>query len=223
MPSGRGQVVITESRDEPLVVGPKSQASTVPTASLSAGVAFTGAGFGTLCRLPVVELVNQDVDADVVWPNMRWDDCFADGHAVGVLDRLESQMIRLLRSGPQPNSQVLAAEQAIRRGATLDSVAARVGADRRRLVPVFRNVVGFGPKHYQRLVRFQRVLREMRTTSPASITQLAIAHGYADQSHLTREFREFAGMTPGRLHGQASLAHNHVIVGSDAPGSHPSP
>lgn len=107
-----------------------------------------------------------------------------------------------------------AAERAIRDGARIDAVACAVGADRRRLVPAFREEVGLAPKRYQRIVRFQCALRTMRAAAPAPLAAIAASCGYADQAHMSRDFREFSGLTPGRLHGATSTAHNHVPSGT---------
>jgi AraC-like DNA-binding protein len=46
------------------------------------------------------------------------------------------------------------------------------------------------------LVRFDRVRRRL-DVSPPQWAQLAAELGYADQAHLVREFREFAGTSRG--------------------------
>jgi AraC-like DNA-binding protein len=57
--------------------------------------------------------------------------------------------------------------------------------------------VGYGPKTLDRVLRFQR-FRRLREHRVASLAQLAFESGYADQAHLTREYRRLAGTTPGR-------------------------
>ena len=107
---------------------------------------------------------------------------------------------------------VTTAEKAIRDGARLDAVASAVGADRRRLVPAFREEVGLAPKQYQRILRFQRALRAMRSPTPAPLAAIPARCGYADQAHMSRDFKEFSGLTPGRVHGATSTAFNHVPI-----------
>jgi AraC-like DNA-binding protein len=59
---------------------------------------------------------------------------------------------------------------------------------------------GYGPAFLLRINRIQRFLRLARDHSrPHRLADLAIASGYADQSHLTREVRSFLGMTPQTL------------------------
>lgn len=63
---------------------------------------------------------------------------------------------------------------------------------------LFRQYVGMNPKEYGRIVRFQRTLRMMQLGF-RNYADIAYANGYADQSHLIREFRRFSGFTPRRL------------------------
>jgi AraC-like DNA-binding protein len=67
----------------------------------------------------------------------------------------------------------------------------------RQLERQFRDSVGFGPKTLCRLARFHRVVRAVESAGGGTPgwARLALQNGYADQSHLAREFREFAGTT----------------------------
>jgi AraC-like DNA-binding protein len=46
------------------------------------------------------------------------------------------------------------------------------------------------------LIRFERVLGRVADVARPDWGALAVECGYADQSHLIRDFREFAGTTP---------------------------
>lgn len=77
------------------------------------------------------------------------------------------------------------------------ALAAEVGWSRRHLAGRFRHQVGLGPKEAARVLRFARAVR--RLAAAPSISDLAAEAGYADHSHLVREFRALAGCTPSQL------------------------
>lgn len=63
---------------------------------------------------------------------------------------------------------------------------------------LFRRYVGLSPRQTAKILRHDRVGRALRTR-PDGIAELAAGHGYADQSHLTREFGALAGIPPARF------------------------
>jgi AraC-like DNA-binding protein len=75
---------------------------------------------------------------------------------------------------------------------------------------VFRGAVGLPPKIYGRVVRFQRAVERIVAEPGASLTDVAFAAGYSDQPHFTRDFREFAGVSPGDYRGLSPRSGNHV-------------
>ena len=77
----------------------------------------------------------------------------------------------------------------------VDSLAARLGCSRRYLHARFREQVGLPPKTVARLIRFGAVRRRIER-APLRWADVAYECGYADQSHLNRDFRELAGTTP---------------------------
>jgi AraC-like DNA-binding protein len=76
------------------------------------------------------------------------------------------------------------------------AVAAEVGWSHKHLISKFTAQVGLPPKAVARLTRFERVVARTRTGRVDRWSQVAADAGYADQPHLIREFREFAGTTP---------------------------
>lgn len=72
-----------------------------------------------------------------------------------------------------------------------DDLAVRVGWSRQRLWSRFGTQIGLPPKRAARLVRFDHAVhRLVQGHSPAHV---AADTGYADQSHLYRDVREFTG------------------------------
>ncbi|MEP6562425.1 MAG: helix-turn-helix transcriptional regulator [Nakamurella sp.] len=76
-------------------------------------------------------------------------------------------------------------------------VARDVGWSRRHLTAQLRAETGLGAKELGRVSRFQRS-RSMMVGSARPLADIAADCGYADQSHLSNEWREFAGCTPGQ-------------------------
>ncbi len=122
---------------------------------------------------------------------------------------------RLARRGAPPAALPWAWAQ-LTRDARPESVTATAGAlqwSRRRLADAFREYVGLTPKAVARIVRFDRVVQRVRGSGVTRWSSLAYECGYADQAHLAREFREFAGITPGEFVRRQSVDHAGVIAG----------
>lgn len=95
------------------------------------------------------------------------------------------------------------------------------GLSDRRFIDVFRSEVGLNPKHFHRIQRFQEVLAKVDPVPEPAWEQIALEHGYFDQSHLIRDFVEFSGLGPAdyfrRLKGLRDkgvhVKFNHLPVG----------
>lgn len=81
---------------------------------------------------------------------------------------------------------------------SVDNLAGIACLGKKQFERLFKRYVGMNPKEYGRIVRFQRVLRMMQFGC-RNYADIAFAGGYADQSHLIREFRQFSGLTPRQL------------------------
>jgi AraC-like DNA-binding protein len=70
----------------------------------------------------------------------------------------------------------------------------------RQLRRRFSAAVGYGPKTFARIMRFQALLaRANQAAGRLDLASLAAEAGYADQAHMTREVRRLAGTTPTEL------------------------
>ena len=66
------------------------------------------------------------------------------------------------------------------------------GMSPRALQRWFARNVGIAPRHYLRLLRFQKAFEQV--PDAASLADHAAALGFADQAHMARAFREMAGV-----------------------------
>ena len=70
------------------------------------------------------------------------------------------------------------------------------GLSERQLQREFARRVGVSPKTFSRIVRFQNLVRRIERSADPNLLESALELGYYDQSHMIREFNEFAGKSP---------------------------
>jgi AraC-like DNA-binding protein len=80
---------------------------------------------------------------------------------------------------------------------TLAAVATQCGISSRYLHRLFVAFVGISPTQFLKIIRLQRSLACLHQ-SPGSLTAVAYASGYFDQSHFIRDFKHFTGFTPSQ-------------------------
>jgi transcriptional regulator GlxA family with amidase domain len=91
----------------------------------------------------------------------------------------------------------------------VSSLAVPVELSERQLRRRFETAVGYGPKRFGRILRFQRLL-DLIHTRGARIrwAELAVDAHYADQPHMINECLALAGMSPTALPGGMSASSN---------------
>lgn len=87
-------------------------------------------------------------------------------------------------------------EAGLRDGVTSEQLEAATGHDRYTLARQFRACFGTSPYRYLMLRRLDRARRLIAHGLP--LAEAAVAAGFADQSHLTRRFKQAYGLTPAR-------------------------
>jgi len=68
------------------------------------------------------------------------------------------------------------------------------------------------PKLYSRINRLRSVVERVARGGEVAWADLASEYGYYDQSHLTRDFREFSGVTPGEYRPVAPGTALHMEI-----------
>jgi AraC-like DNA-binding protein len=114
-------------------------------------------------------------------------------------DAVEAFLAARLAEGPRPDPAVESAYRAILGSAgsmRIGDVARRLDWSRKHLNQRFREEIGLGPKDVARMARFNRALALARDGGARDWADIAAECGYADQAHLVREFRDFAGAPP---------------------------
>jgi AraC-like DNA-binding protein len=77
----------------------------------------------------------------------------------------------------------------------LETLSELTGLSRFHLIRVFRAATGLAPHAWQLQLRIQWA--KVLLTQGKPLVEVALATGFADQSHFTRKFKQEVGLTPG--------------------------
>jgi AraC-like DNA-binding protein len=221
-----GGVVLILNLDRPLHVGPADGASDAPLfSSFVAGLfestvrtEYTGSqggiqvdltplGAHRLLGVPMRELANRVVDVRDL--GLRQLDELVD--RLGSTDDwtlrfsvLDQFLAAWNADGPGADPSVTWAWNQITRAhgqVSVAELASETGWSRRHFSDRFREQVGLTPKAMARVVRFHRAATMVAEVDGRSITDIASQCGFADHSHLVRDFQALAGCTPSEYRG----------------------
>jgi AraC-like DNA-binding protein len=192
-----------------LVGGLHTRPALIRTGTRQHGIqlALTPAGARALLGVPAAALASVDVElADVLGPvageltdRVRTARGWAARFAA-----LDDVLTRVAR--PRPPSPEVAEAWRVTTAAAgrvrVSALARHVGWSDRRLRERFRAELGLSPQDAGRVARFdrarRRLVRAVAAGAPVDLAEFAVVSGFADQAHLTREWRRHAGLPPRR-------------------------
>lgn len=205
LPLNAATLIIDFTGRGPIVTGPRATATSPAPTPWRHGVAvgLTPAGMAALTGAPVREVAGASVHLDdllgaraaelterLVAP-ASWAERFAV---------LEERLTAWLRPDTGSDGLIMRAWWRLQEPdgpPTIARLAAELGVSRRYVELGFRRVVGLSPKTVARIARFQRAVDTL--SRPSATLEEAVACGFADQPHLTREMRAMAQVTPKQL------------------------
>jgi AraC-like DNA-binding protein len=174
------------------------------------GVSFAAGGTLPFVDVPASDLCGRVLNLSDLWG--RDGDALRErlleaGDPASQLDVLESALLRHGTSFERRREAQLA-YALLEQGFSVHAVGERLAITPRRMIALFREQVGFAPKMFARLARFQALLRGTHVNP--NWAEVASANGFADQAHMIREFRRFANTTPSQHRARSAEAANHV-------------
>jgi len=181
-----------------LVVGSPARAAMM-------GARLRPVGAHRFFQLPMRELTGAVFDLDAVlgpWiasVTARLRDTRSMEARFALLERLLTERVAAARS---PDAGIVWAWSEIERTdgkLRIEDLRAELRVSRKRLVDRFRQAVGLPPKALARIRRFHALGAALGAPGKIDWAQIALEHGYYDQSHLARDCQAFAGVTPTEL------------------------
>lgn len=107
---------------------------------------------------------------------------------------LEKQLLQhplLHNAALQPIQHIVAAKGNI----SVRQLAQAFSLSTRQFERRFKEMAGFSPKLFSRIIRFQSALEQYGNRSK-SLTEIAHEYGYYDQAHFIHDFQSFSGYNP---------------------------
>jgi AraC-like DNA-binding protein len=199
--------VIWQADREPFVAGPMTVplATTTTTGTVTLGVRFKPGVAAALLGIAASELRDSHVPLRELWPRARQQEArdlvLAVTESLSLQNAATTVSALLCQANPPDPFIADGCHWFVRHpGRPAAAFISGSGLSERQARRRFQDHVGYGPKTLQRVLRMQRVLWLMSQPGPPpSLARLALAAGYADQAHLTREMRALTGQLPTTL------------------------
>lgn len=169
--------------------------------TLTAAVSFRAGGLQRLTGIPIIDLVNQEIEASLLF-----------GSEIALIEMQ-------LKEAPSPQAQAAILEQFLLRrlsrardllpfdhainevvkrngNISVENAAALSCLSKRQFERKAIETLGMPPKLFARLTRFSKAYMYKEGNPQLSWIKIAHEFGYHDQMHLIHDFKHFAGHTP---------------------------
>lgn len=204
-----------------VVIGTMTQAMLVRRSGAMdlLGVRFRPGGLAAFLACDAAELVNGRAELTAFWgaiatelweqlaerppaERLRWLRGFLEARMTGAVDPFVRHCVERI--------------QATRGELRLTEIERSTGLTLRQIERKFSRQLGISPKLFARVVRFGAVMDAAEGSPAPDWGRIAAEFGFADQPHLVREFKAFAGLTPTSYHAETQVARADVGFLQDA-------
>jgi AraC-like DNA-binding protein len=171
-----------------------------------------------LGKLPLSELQGKELNAeDVSDSEMRilneklreTNDYFT---MIDLIERYLLRRIGQMKPEVQPIDKIIACIKDAQKPLSLDWLADQACLSTRQFERKFQDRMGMSPKFYTRIARFDKAFKIKAKHPQLEWLDVAYHCGYFDFSHLMRDFRQFAEVTPSLLIAQNENSPDRKII-----------
>jgi AraC-like DNA-binding protein len=202
-----------------VVEGSHSRYTIINTSSMKdlVGVVFRPGGARPFLQIPTSDIYNTEIGLEDLWGGEasrlreRLQEAKSSEQKLSVLEGALAQKLNSSQIGTHSAVDfALRQLNHVPQVRTIAEVTRQTGLSSRRLIELFHREVGMTPKLWCRVRRFQKAVQTAHAGVQIEWSQLAASCGYFDQSHFSRDFTEFAGITPGAYATAPGMWANHV-------------
>jgi len=182
------------------------------------GIHFKPGGAFPFLPFPLYELHNHDITLGDLWGDQQADRLLSLIHESDTITKkfniLEQWLLVNMRQPLQHHPAVSLAALALQAlpNISMKALVEKANLSQRYFIQLFQKEMGFTPKLFSRITRFQTVLDTIEKTGSVDWFDIAATYGYYDQSHFIHEFQEFSGITPTLYLDIRTEHRNHIPI-----------
>lgn len=165
-------------------------------------VRFRAGAFRHFCKNPSAEFIDSFVDIEDLWGRKGLEFGQQVIEAENLQQRIEIIEKYLMIFLAQYYKREQRLDFAIKtllydyKSVSFQQICQDLFLSQRQLERKFREAVGVSPKAFQKISRFESVVKTLLLHRKRKYLDVALEHGYYDQSHFLKEFKNYVGEYP---------------------------
>lgn len=169
-------------------------------------VVFRPGALFRLCNLSAAEITNQYLDAETFFTselrlvNEQLFHAVNYSDMIGIVTRFVRTLIKKQRRSKLPVDDACNLLLSGNRNWTLPQIAREACLSTRQLERLFKERTGVSPKLYGRIIRFDKAFRLKNSNPGTDWLRIAMECDYHDYQHLSKEYKDFTGLSPTAFH-----------------------
>ncbi len=169
------------------------------------GICFAPDGFHPFIKIPGAELRDQVLGANEIGLKVadkiteQLKEALCTDERLGILER---ELLMMMKPACQPPGNFRLIFEALKQPRNFHSIntlCSRYNISLRQVERMFNRYVGLPASTYCALNRFHKSLNQLLRSDYSKLSDLAYDNEFFDQTHFIKEFRRFAGNTPGKF------------------------
>jgi AraC-like DNA-binding protein len=164
-------------------------------------IRFKAGGLYAFTNIPQTEMANLFLEADLIFGSsvlLLREEILNCKDPKTIFLKIENFFVcKLIRSN-STNATINYITQNL--NSSIPQLVEKIGYSQKHIIHLFKKHVGFSPKYFQRIHRFNKVLWDIHSASTIDWQDIVHKNEYFDQSHFIKEFNHFSGMNPQSYH-----------------------
>lgn len=165
-------------------------------------IRFRAGAFRQFCKFPCSEFIDSFVEIEDLWGKVGIELEMRVREAPGLKERIRIIEAFLLRRLSECGKSEPSIDVAVKtllyhyRTTRIEDISDSIFLSRRQLERKFQETVGVSPKTFQKIARFEAVMKELMLQQQKHYLAVVLDHGYYDQSHFLKDFEHYLGEAP---------------------------